>query len=266
MVIFPCVRKILAPNPSFMTGRGTNTYLVGTSNLIVVDPGPDLDEHVEAIMSEAAEVGGRITAILVTHDHPDHVGALAGLRSRTAARVFGPAGFAGADQILADGEGIHVGEVSLRAIETPGHADSHLCFWIEADRYLFCGDLIAGYGTLVLSQTTGSLTRYLDSLHRVAALGSLTILPGHGPVILDGPGKIQEYLDHRAMRERQIVEALSRGPATVDGLVRRLYAETPPQLFAMAAHNVRAHLEHLENLGRAVRQGDEWELTSESSR
>ena len=87
MVIFPGVRKILAPNPSLLTGRGTNTYLLGTTNLIVVDPGPDLSEHVEAIMAEAAEVGGQITAILVTHDHPDHVGALAGLRPRIAARV-----------------------------------------------------------------------------------------------------------------------------------------------------------------------------------
>ena len=258
MVIFPGVRKILAPNPSLMTGRGTNTYLLGTTDLIVIDPGPDLDKHVEAILAEVAEVGGKTTAILVTHDHPDHVGALTALRARTGARVFGPAGFADADQILADGDGIHLGEASLRALETPGHADSHLCFWIEADRYLFSGDLIAGFGTLVLSRTPGSLTRYLDSLHRVAALGPLTILPGHGPIILDGPPKIQEYLDHRALRERQIVEALSEGPATVDALVKNLYRETPPQLFAMAANNVRAHLEHLENVGRAVSHGDKW--------
>jgi glyoxylase-like metal-dependent hydrolase (beta-lactamase superfamily II) len=261
MVIFPGVRKILAPNPSFMTGRGTNTYLVGTTDLVVVDPGPDIPEHVDAILNETTEVGGRIVAILITHDHPDHIGALPALRERTGARVFGPAGLAAADQILADGDGVHVGEVSLRAIETPGHADSHLCFWIEAERLLFSGDLIAGFGTLVLSPTPGSLTRYLDSLYRVGSLGSLTILPGHGPIVLDGPAKIQEYLDHRALRERQIVAALSQGPATVDALVHRLYAETPPQLFKMAAHNVRAHLEHLENLGRAVSRGDEWSLT-----
>jgi glyoxylase-like metal-dependent hydrolase (beta-lactamase superfamily II) len=243
-----------------MTGRGTNTFLVGTDNLIVVDPGPDIPAHVEAILTEAAEVGGRIVAILITHDHPDHVGAVAALRERTGARVFGPAGFTGADQILGDGDGVHLGDVSFRAIATPGHADSHLCYWIEAERYLFSGDLIAGHGTVVLSNTPGSLTRYHASLDRVARLGSLTLLPGHGPVVLDGPAKIQEYRDHRAQRERQIIGTLSEGPATVDALVRRIYTETPPQLFEMAAHNVLAHLEHLESHGRATIDGDTWEL------
>ena len=243
-----------------MTGRGTNTFLVGTDNLIVVDPGPDIPAHVEAILTEAAEVGGRIVAILITHDHPDHVGAVAALRERTGSRVFGPAGFTGADQILGDGDGVHLGDVSFRVIATPGHADSHLCYWIEAERYLFSGDLIAGHGTVVLSAAPGSLTRYLASLQRVARLGSLTLLPGHGPVVLDGPAKIQEYLDHRALRERQIIGALSEGAATVDEIVRRVYAETPPQLFDMAAQNVRAHLEHLESQGRAKFDGDAWEL------
>lgn len=260
MVIFPSVRKVLAPNPSLMTGPGTNTFLVGTDDLIAIDPGPAIPAHIEAILAEVAEVGGRIVAILVTHDHPDHVGAVATLRERTGARVFGPAGFTGTDQILTDGDGLHLGDVSVRAMVTPGHADSHLCYWIEAENYLFSGDLLAGHGTVVLSTTPGSLTRYLASLNQVAALGSLTILPGHGPVVLDGPAKIQEYLDHRALRERQIVEDLSAGPATVDTLVRRIYTETPPELIAMAAHNVRAHLEHLETRGRVTRDGDAWHL------
>jgi glyoxylase-like metal-dependent hydrolase (beta-lactamase superfamily II) len=257
-VVAPRVRRVLAPNPSFMTGRGTNTYLIGTRDLVVVDPGPDIPEHVAAILAAAAESNGRIVGMLLTHGHADHLGAAPALRAQTGAPIFGHPALPGVDHPLADGEVIDLGDETVAVYETPGHADDHVCYWLADDRLLFCGDLIAGVGTVVLSRTPGSLTRYLASLDRMARLGPQTILPGHGPVVADGLAKIQEYVDHRAMRERQVAQALRAGPATVDDLVRRIYVETPVELYAMAAHNVRAHLEHLAAQGLALRVGDEW--------
>jgi glyoxylase-like metal-dependent hydrolase (beta-lactamase superfamily II) len=235
-----------------MTGRGTNTYLLGDREVAVVDPGPDLPEHIEAILAAVGETGGAISLVLVTHGHSDHLPGAYRLRERTGAPILGHARIPGVTRPLGDGDTVAVGGELLVAYETPGHADEHLCFWREADRLLFSGDLVVGSGTVVLSRTSGALTQYLASLRHVLALGPQTMLPGHGPVIDDAPARIQEYLDHRALRERQIVEALRHGPATVDELVARLYVETPKALYPMAARNVEAHLEHLAALGRVV--------------
>lgn len=261
-MVAPRVRRVLAPNPSFLTGQGTNTYLIGTRQVVVVDPGPDIPAHADAIVAAAAESGGRIVALLLTHGHPDHLGAAALLKERTGAPILGHVALPGVDRPLRDGDEIVLGDETIRAYDTLGHADDHLAYWLADDRLLFAGDLIAGTGTVVLSRAPGSLTRYLASLQRMHDLGPMTILPGHGPVVMDGRVKIKEYLEHRATRESQILDALLGGPATVERLVQRIYVETPRELYAMAAHNVQAHLEHLAALGRVVANGAEWRLVS----
>jgi glyoxylase-like metal-dependent hydrolase (beta-lactamase superfamily II) len=243
-----------------MTGEGTNTYLIGAGEVVVVDPGPDIPTHVDAILAAARE-RGTIVALLVTHGHSDHLPAARRLRERTGARILGHPRLADVDRPLVDADTIAVGAEHFIAYETLGHSDDHVAFWRSADRSLFCGDLITGVGTVVLSRAPGSLTRYLASLNRVRELAPSRILPGHGPAIDDPSAKIQEYLDHRAMRDAQIVAALERGPATVDDLVQRIYAGVAPSLRPMAARNVQAHLEHLEDVGRAERRDDQWRLT-----
>ena len=265
MQVAPGVRHLLAPNPSFMTGRGTNSYLVGEREVTVVDPGPDRPEHVAAILREVAEAGGRITGLLVTHGHSDHLPGAYRLRERTGAPIVGHPSLPGVDRPLADGEAVATRDGPLVAFDTPGHADDHLCFWREADRLLFSGDLVAGLGTVVLSQQPGSLTQYLASLHRMLDLAPQTILPGHGPVITDARAKLQEYLDHRALRERQLVDVLQLGPASIDELVQRIYYETPAELYRMAARNVQAHLEHLAAQGRASTDGQLWRLNEKGA-
>lgn len=260
MVVIPGVRRVLAPNPSPMTGPGTNTYLVGAEDLAVVDPGPDIPEHVDAILSAAGNLGGRIVASLVTHAHRDHLPAAYRLRARSGVPIFGHRDLPDVDNALNDGDEMRAGSFRLVALDTPGHADAHLCFWNEANRLLFTGDLIAGAGTVVLADTPGSLSRYRASLHRVEDLGPSIVLPGHGPIVPDGLAKIREYLSHRAERDQQILDTLRSGPATADSLVRRLYVDTPPTLFPMAERNVRAHLEWLAGLGRVQQDGETWSL------
>lgn len=258
MLVAPGVRKILAPNPSPMTGQGTNTYLVGQGEVLVVDPGPDLPAHLDAIGEATA--GERIIATLVTHGHVDHLPAAVRLRKDRGVPIFGHPSLPEADRPIGDGEELSVGTMRLTVYHTPGHAPDHLCVWNAAERLLFTGDLIAGEGTVVLSEERDALTHYLASLNRVLALGPAMLLPGHGPPVPDAEAKIRAYLTHRAMREEQILAALRSGPATAEAIVARLYADTPVALLPMAARNVRAHLEHLENRGEVRKVGERWEI------
>jgi glyoxylase-like metal-dependent hydrolase (beta-lactamase superfamily II) len=255
------IQRVLAPNPGPMTGTGTNTYLVddGSGQLAVVDPGPDDASHLAAILS-AAEPLGRITTVLVTHRHGDHLPAAEPLCARTGASLVGHADLPGVQRAVVDGEVCFGG---WRALATPGHTRESLCFWEPALGAMFTGDLVAGAGTVVLDDQSGALGQYLASLERLLGLQPKTIYPGHGPLVADAVGKLQEYLSHRRLRVQQVLDALeSRGPSTVDELVAAIYTDVPPNLIAMAARNLNANLELLADTGQ-VRPDRErrWRLT-----
>lgn len=271
--VMPGLRRILAPNPGPMTFRGTNTYLVGTEGLAVIDPGPDLPAHLAAILG-AVGTGQRITHIFVTHAHGDHSPLARRLAAATGAPVlaFGDAaagrsaamralvaeGMQGGgegvdtafrpDATLADGE-VVVGEGwTLRALWTPGHMGNHLCFaWGDA---VFSGDLVMGWSTSLISPPDGDLTDFLASCRRLQTERPARLWPGHGAPVTDPAARIDELVTHRMERERQIRAALAAlGAATPAALARAVYADTPPALLPAAARNVLAHLIDLASRG-----------------
>jgi glyoxylase-like metal-dependent hydrolase (beta-lactamase superfamily II) len=253
------IERVVAPNPGPMTLSGTNTYIVGSGELAVIDPGPDDPQHIAAILS-AAEPLGRITTVLVTHRHVDHLPAAIPLCERTGATLLGHTDLPGVQRGMGEGE---MAFGSLRALETPGHTRESLCFWDAAEGILFTGDLVAGTGTVVVDDQPGALADYIASLERLLALKPRIIYPGHGPVVEAGCEKVQEYLDHRRLRVQQVVDALSaRSACTVDELVSTIYVDVPANLVAMAARNVRANLDMLAADGKVVAAaGERWQLT-----
>jgi glyoxylase-like metal-dependent hydrolase (beta-lactamase superfamily II) len=250
----PLVRRIVAPNPSMMTGPGTNTYLVGIDEIVVVDPGPDIESHLDAI---AGCGGDRIRWIVCTHTHEDHSPGVAGLKARTGAEVlaFDARDDLEIDRPMADGDVIEATEFVLRAIHTPGHASNHLCFLLEQERMLFSGDHIMEGSTVVIAPPDGDMGAYLRSLDRLTSLRPRlkSIAPGHGHLIEAPAAKIEEYGTHRLAREAQVLDALQRtGPTTIDAMVKEIYADVPEELHVMAGFSVWAHLRKLVEDGQAV--------------
>ena len=248
---------MLAPNPSLLTGPGTNTYLVAdeaAGEVVVIDPGPDTPEHLRRV-ADAVAVLGRATAILVTHGHPDHADGAAALRELLGVPIYAWSreGVAATDHPLADGAEIAVGNRKLRALCTPGHRFDHLCFLLEDADALFAGDLIAGVGTVVIAPPEGDLLDYLVSLRRLQALGLRLILPAHGPFLGDPQAVLSYYIAHREERERQVLAGLAAGPRTVGELVSAIYADVSADLHPIAAYSVLAHLYKLEREGRVHR-------------
>jgi glyoxylase-like metal-dependent hydrolase (beta-lactamase superfamily II) len=258
----PLVRRILAPNPGMMTGPGTNTYLVGIDEIVVVDPGPDHAGHLDAI---AGCGGDRIRWIVCTHTHPDHSPGAAGLKKRTGAEVlaFDSRDELVVDRSLGDGDAIEATEFVLRAVHTPGHASNHLCFLLEQERLVFSGDHVMDGSTVVISPPDGDMAVYLESLAKLKALRRKmrTIAPGHGHLIEDPDARIDEYVAHRRQREAQVLGAVERsGRATVAAIVEELYADVRQELHPVAARTVWAHLRKLADegkvKGRGVKQDD----------
>ena len=250
----PLVRRIVAPNPSMMTGPGTNTYLVGIDEIVVIDPGPDDESHLDAI---AGCGGDRIRWIACTHTHEDHAPGVAGLKQRTGAEVlaFDARDGLEIDRAMADGDVIEATEFVLRAIHTPGHASNHLCFLLEQERMLFSGDHIMEGSTVVIAPPDGDMGAYLRSLERLSSHRPRlrSIAPGHGHLIEDPQAKIEEYLTHRLAREAQVLAALQRaGATTIEPMVKELYADVPEALHGMAAFSVWAHLLKLVEDGKAA--------------
>src|SRR5215469_17056786 len=260
MILLPAgIEVILAPNPSMMTGPGTNTYVFrevsgdgSTGACVVIDPGPETPEHLQAI---AEKTWPSLSAILVTHGHPDHLEGAARLRTLTGAPIlaWSREGSPPADDTLADGAVILVGRRRLQALHTPGHRFDHLCFLLEDSSALFAGDLVAGTGTVVIAPPEGNLADYLDSLRRLADLDLKLIFPAHGPAITQPHALLQQYISHRNQRELQVLSGLADGPATLDALVEHIYSDVDPKLHGMAALSLTAHLYKLESEGRVVR-------------
>jgi glyoxylase-like metal-dependent hydrolase (beta-lactamase superfamily II) len=246
-----------------MTLTGTNSYLVddGAGNLAVIDPGPDdLPEHVEAVLA-AAKTRGRVSAVIVTHRHLDHLPAAVPVSRATGAPLVGHPDLPGVDVPIGDAT---VAFGGLVALHTPGHTRDSICLWSSDDGVLFTGDLVLGSGTAVLDDAPGALTDYLASLNRLLALQPRTIYPGHGPIVADAVAKLTEYIEHRHQRVQQVLTALAaRGPSTPDELAAAIYTDVPPRMLPMAARNVRANLEMLLANGQVQSLvGERWQLRS----
>ena len=240
--------RVLAPNPSVFTGRGTNTYLAGDTSLVCLDPGPDDDAHLAAILGAADARAGRITTIVLTHSHPDHRPLALRLAERTGATVhcFDPSAGNEHAQALSDGDVMSRDDLELIAVHTPGHTRDHLCFFDPATRTLYTGDHILNGTTSVVHPGEGDMSDYMESLRRVRALQPLTILPGHGERVDNAGALIDEYIAHRLEREAQVLAAAQGRPAFIPmALVPTLYAAYPVEVYPLAAWTVQAHLDKL---------------------
>jgi glyoxylase-like metal-dependent hydrolase (beta-lactamase superfamily II) len=248
----PLARRILAPNPSVFTGPGTNTYLVGIDEIVVIDPGPAEDSHLDAIVGCG---GDRIRWIAVTHTHVDHSPGVAGLKARTGAEVlaFGAKDGLKPDRRIGDGHTIEATEFRLRTIHTPGHASNHLCFLLEEERMLFSGDHIMDGSTVVIRPPDGDMAAYLDSLARLRTLRLRSIAPGHGRLIANPREVIDWYIEHRLEREQQVLDVLRElGTAKVDQLVPIVYADVDAERQQIARHSLHAHLLKLAADGKVT--------------
>ena len=241
----PTVQRVIAPNPGPYTGPGTNTWILGDQPaLLVIDPGPDDDQHLAAI--ERALNGRPVGAIVVTHSHPDHLPLAARLAERVNARVS-------RFPELGDGDVVRTGGINLIALHTPGHCADHLCFWLADDRVLFTGDLVLGRGSSMVTYPEGDVDAYLRSLERVGALHPRLLFPGHWDPVETAEAKIEEYRAHRLERERQVLDELARGAGSAPELARRVYADElgdSEQLLRAAEMTLRAHLKKLVDEGR----------------
>ena len=233
--------RLRAENPGPYTLDGTNTWIVGRDPAYVIDPGPALPEHIDAIAAAVAGRGG-LGAIVLTHDHRDHSDGVGPLRDRLPAPVAAARG--AVDVHLGDGDRIG----PLLTVATPGHAPDHLAFL--AGRICFTGDAVLGAGSVFVAPQPGSMAAYLAGLRRLRALDPAVLCPGHGPPVTGAVAKLDEYLAHREDRERRLRAALDDGLRSVDGLLDRVWGEVPPPLRLAAAVTLEAHLDKLAGEGR----------------
>jgi glyoxylase-like metal-dependent hydrolase (beta-lactamase superfamily II) len=243
------ILRVLAPNPDVYTLEGTNTWVVGEDPSIVIDPGPEIPRHLD----DVARVAGRVGAVLVTHDHPDHAPGAAAFAAAARAPLYAFR-LPGADH-LRDGQVVRAGGLEITAMHTPGHSADHVVFHLVSEDALFTGDAVLGRGTSFIDPPEGDLVKYLRSLERMQELAPRTLYPGHGPIVMRAGAKLQEYLDHRTEREAQVLTVLSEGPEPISALVETIYVGYPPEVHPLAARSVLAHLLKLESEGRVARTG-----------
>jgi glyoxylase-like metal-dependent hydrolase (beta-lactamase superfamily II) len=278
--VSPLIRRIIANNPTKYSYRGTGTYIVGDAagDVVVIDPGPNLDEHRDALA--AALAGHRVRAILVTHCHADHSPLSAWLREETGAPTvaFGPHGavdlemaedsdvkveesidlaFA-PDIYAADGDVVaKIGGAPMRAVFTPGHTSNHLCFSFDAERALFTGDHVMGWSTTVVSPPDGDMRAYMDSVAKVAGRHDAVLWPTHGNPVTDVRPFLDAYLAHRIDREQQVLGRVRAGDRTIVDMVAVLYANVREELHKAAGRSVFAHLVKLVADGQVHVVGDQ---------
>ena len=240
---------VLAPNPGVMTLEGTNTWVLmepGSTDCVVVDPGPLDEQHLQRVMDLVALRGARVALTLLTHGHVDHAESAWRFADLTGAPVrgIGP----GHDD-LGDGDRLSVAGLDLAVVATPGHTSDSLSFLLAAENALLTGDTILGHGTAVVAWPDGELAAYLSSLRRIEAMtGSrevTRILPGHGPTLQDAAGVVRYYLGHRQERLEQVRAAVAAGAADADAVVGMAYADVPHELRAAARLSVLAQLDYL---------------------
>ena len=267
--VSPLIRRVIANNPGPFTFTGTGTYIVGRGQVAVIDPGPDMPEHLAAIL--AAIEGETVSAIVVTHHHIDHSPLAGPLKAATGAPIYGCAvktpdcgdsGEAGGDgdfhpdvEVCGGGARIAGPGWTLEAIATPGHTSNHICYALLEENAVFTGDHIMGWSTTVITPPDGDMTDYMESLDRIRARDFATMWPTHGPPVREVGPFIDAYAAHRRAREAQILAALQAGPARIGEMVPSLYADVDPKLHPAAARSVLSHMIDLARRGRVTTDG-----------
>lgn len=237
--IYPQVWRLIAANPSPMTGPGTNAYFVGQNRVVIIDPGPALPEHMKNIHTALEALDAAPQAILVTHPHQDHEGCAAQL-----AYEFNIPLLRFREPLAQDYE-IELDCGTLSVHHTPGHIHDHVSLWWHERQLLFAGDLVAGAGTILVIPPEGNMADYLNSLNAMKSLPAASILPGHGPVIDSPQELLQAYVDHRLQREQQVLYWYTKGHTTSQAIAAQIYADQPPEVLGIASLQVEAHLEKL---------------------
>lgn len=262
----PRVKRVTAPNAGMMTGPGTNTYLIGTEAVAVIDPGPRIDAHLAQIV-EAAD--GPIRWILTTHTHPDHSPGAAPLAKKTGAELIGMPAPEGRhqdrtfspDRVPVDGDTLKTAEFTLTMIHTPGHASNHVCYLQDDVEWLYTGDHIMNGSTVVIDPPDGNMAQYLSSLEKLKQYSIDAIAPGHGDLLHDPFGVVDWIVAHRLERENKVVAALAELPgSTATELVPLAYREIDNNLYGLAERSLFAHLQKLLEEGRAQVNDDRWSL------
>ena len=265
--VSPLIRRVVARNPSAFTFHGTGTYIVGRGEVAVIDPGPDLPEHLAAI--EAAIAGERVSHIVVTHTHLDHSPLSRPLKARTGAPIFGFGPHGGGrhegpeveeggdmdfvpDMVLRHGAVLSGKGWTLEAVHTPGHTSNHLCFALAEENALFSGDHVMGWSTTVVSPPDGNMRDYLASLDVLMARTEEVYWPTHGAAIPDPRRFVRALAGHRRAREAQIADCIRAGLCTIPEMVERMYQAVPRNLHGAARHTVLAHLIHMVETRRAA--------------
>ena len=272
----PTVERVLAHNPSAFTYYGTQTYLVGGEEVAVIDPGPDLPEHVDAL--ERAIGGRSVVAIMCTHTHRDHSPASRPLAKATQAPIIGcaplalesvgpraDAAFDGdyqPDRVLGDGDAVEVGGGRLVAVATPGHTSNHLCFAEEGSGALFTGDHVMGWSTTVVVPPDGEMSAYMASLEKLRGRDDRIYYPAHGPAVTKPQQYVRGLIGHRMQREKQIVRLVGERSRAIPEIVADAYPGLDPRLVVAAGGSVVAHLLDLEARGIVERDGEIWKIAA----
>ena len=272
--VSPLIRRVVADNPSAFTFKGTGTYIIGHGEVAVVDPGPLLMPHVEALL--AALEGETVSHILITHTHSDHSPAAKPLKSLTGAPTyaFGPHGAgmegAGADDVKVEEDGdmafrpdveIRHGDIlegegwSVECVYTPGHTSNHMCFALREEKALFTGDHVMGWSTSIVSPPDGNMKRYMESLKLLLTRDDEIYWPTHGPAIRDPKPFVRAFIAHREEREQQILKQLAAGRTRIADMVPVVYAAVDKRLYPAAARSMLAHIEYLVERGVVTTEG-----------
>ncbi len=270
----PRVRRVLAANPSPFTYTGTQTYVVGTGRVAVIDPGPADPAHVAGILQATA--GEQVVAIVCTHTHRDHSPAAAPLAQHTGAEIVGcaplvlddsgPRGDAAfdrtyaPDRVLADGDRLTGPDWTLEAVATPGHTSNHLCYHLVEDNALFTGDHVMGWSTTVVSPPDGDMADYMRSLDRLAARTDAVYFPAHGEPVTNPQQFVRGLGGHRKQRERQILKLVGEGVGVITAMVPLMYKGVDERLYPAAGQSVLAHLIDLRDRGFVAQAEGAWHL------